>query len=85
MKPIAKNTRNEGQKSRQEGQPTEEMANKPSSNNYSSFYGDKKIVDASRNPLLVRYLCDEADESNVRSRRRSQNFFERGWYSNIAI
>ncbi len=40
------------------GQPTEEVANNPSSINYSSLYGDKKIVDASRNSL-ARYLCDE--------------------------
>ncbi len=40
------------------GQPTEEVANKPSSINFSSLYGDKKIVDASRN-FLARYLCDE--------------------------
>jgi hypothetical protein len=39
-----------GRKAGGKGQPTEEVANNPSSNNYSSLYGDKKIVDASRNP-----------------------------------
>ncbi len=39
-------------------QPTDEVANNPSSINFSSLYGDKKIVDASRNSL-ARYLCDE--------------------------
>ncbi len=32
------------------GQPTEEVANNPSSIKFSSLNGDKKIVDASRNP-----------------------------------
>ncbi len=40
------------------GQPTEEVANNPSSVKFSPLYGDKKIVDASRNSL-ARYLCDE--------------------------
>ena len=40
------------------GQPTEEVANNPSSINFPSLNGDKKIVDASRNSL-ARYLCDE--------------------------
>ncbi len=58
MEPIKKNTKMKARKAGGKGQPTGEVANKPSSNNYSSFYGDKKIVDASRNSL-ARYLCDE--------------------------
>jgi hypothetical protein len=50
--------RNAGGKS----QPTEEVTNYPSSIKFSSLYGDKKIVDASRNSL-ARYLCDEGDIS----------------------
>jgi hypothetical protein len=44
------------------GQSTEEVANNPSSINFSSFYGDKKIVDTSRNSL-ARYLCDDGHTS----------------------
>jgi hypothetical protein len=91
------------------GQPTEEVANNPSSINYPSLYGDKEIVDCEPESP-ARYLCDKgdispdydywpahrkepytiiqsmtdfpaflADDSNVRSRRRSQIFFKRGW------
>jgi hypothetical protein len=40
------------------GQLTEEVTKNPSSINFPSLYGDKKIVDASRYSL-ARYLCDE--------------------------
>jgi hypothetical protein len=91
------------------GQPTEEVANNPSSINFSSLYGDKKIVNASRNSLARFYATKQvifrlimiigrptkmgrtpysindlfprifsANDSNVRSWRRSQNVFERG-------
>ncbi len=40
------------------GQPTEEVASKPSSINYWSFYGDGEIVDCEPESL-ARYLCDE--------------------------
>jgi hypothetical protein len=39
-------------------QPIKEVANNRSSSNFSSLYGDKKIVDANRNSL-ARYLCNE--------------------------
>jgi hypothetical protein len=39
-------------------EPTEEVANNPSSTNYSSLYGDGEIVDCEPKPL-ARYLCDE--------------------------
>jgi hypothetical protein len=44
------------------GQLTEEVANNPSSINYSSLYGDKEIVDCEPEPP-ARYLCDEGDIS----------------------
>ncbi len=108
MEQIQKGPRNEGQKTGGKGQPTEEVANNPSSINYSSLYGDKEIVDCEPESP-ARYLCDKgdispdydywpahrngsytiiqsmtdflaflADDSNVRSRRRSQKFFQEG-------
>jgi hypothetical protein len=44
------------------GQPTEEVANNPSSINYSSLYGDKEIVDCEPESP-ARYLCNEGDIS----------------------
>jgi hypothetical protein len=57
-RPKKKKARKAGGK----GQPTKEVANNPSSNNYSSFYGDEELVDCEPESP-ARYLCDEGDIS----------------------
>jgi hypothetical protein len=58
MDPNVKKSKRKARKAGGKGQPAEKVANNPSSINYSSFYGDGKIVDCEPESL-ARYLCDE--------------------------